>query len=1390
MVDTPATDESESLSRIDELCGRFEKEWQSGGDPTLESFLGQLEPEHRQKALRELLSVELWWRRNRAESASLDDYRRRFPSDLVTLEDVWRQSAEEGCLAGQSTRTSRASGVPGSLPTVPSVAGATGVEQPRIRRIGQYEILSEINRGGMGVVYRARQIGIDRVVALKMTLAGQFAGDEERKRFLGEAIAAGQLDHPHIVPVHEVGEHEGRMFLSMGYIEGASLKDQLANGPIQPRRSAELIQTLAEAVHYAHTKGVIHRDLKPANVLIDRTGQPRITDFGLAKRIERDSGMTLEGQILGTPSFMPPEQARGENANALPATPRVEPAENETLDVGGSGDTETRESALLGQTITMSSSFRRNNSLPSDRISLTSATGVGPWSDVYSLGATLYNMLTARPPFQAADVWETLRQVRMEDPIPVRRMSPDVSRDLETICMKCLEKDPRRRYLTARELADDVGRYLRNEPILARPAGRIERSWRWCRRNPLVTGLMGSALAMVLLVIAGLWYRGQLIAAETRVESARTVQKVQEHYAFLNHAREASSNPRHGWTWDARERFQQLQAKSFEDVDPEPVRSVMADTYCRYDSRRVGTIPLDMDVSSLAFSPDGKKLAIGQRKHALNVSLLIHDAASLKQLSAFQIPTLRTSAGNIFQLKSNYQDGIKVLAWSPDGKWLAAGMRSGRIVVWDVLSSSTEPTTILSAHTDHIRQLQFSPDGKLLFSSVKELKCWSTADWAPVTIGEPSLSDFALSPDGRVICGLVRRSNVFDALDLNSWEPITGSEWSRGEGDLPVFSPTGRFLACNQEFDSSTVTLRCGRRGTTIHQWRLDERPDLSTVALMFDSSERLLIAQCSDRRVRFFKTATGRRAMPDLVSSLEAPSIAMAPTGNRLAWTTRSGERVIEIHEIQQPTAFVSLPQAGQVGGADVSPTSNRLAVATDLAWALRTPNQEHFSQLTEWDLVTGNVVKETRLSGDRAKTTSSGRAAWNPRQPAIAWTAPPLGLMLGAPMGTLSPMRFASPPDQPAPCVLTASVLAARADTQGVQLVEDKQSPGGQCLTFKDVVATRVTIDPASLPEDSFPQGATIAVEVERDRVRSPSARWSVGEQNSKVKGGERLHPALSTLPGSSQLQVIGSVPGGMDAGKQIPRIVRPNAPKSPAALDRLRQAVFTPRPVTESAALAWSPDGQRLWGLFDGNRQLAAWNADDLTNSATWDNRKDDILTGTGAIASIAAGNRWVVCGCRNGNMVVLPAASGSLSAARTVQGPGGEIGGIALNPEETWALVAAPTGEVEFRAIPEGSLLSRVAGHRDGVAAVALARDGKLFATAGEEGIVRVFQVETDEANHPIAKLWLTLSPRMGPLTLVRMCPNGRWLVAVTRGGSAVAAWDLDRLRVEFSRAEVP
>jgi serine/threonine protein kinase len=426
--------------------------WRRGQPIRVEAYLEQ-EPALASdaEALLDLVYSEVMLREERGERPTLEEYLRCFPDHAASLRwqfDLHQALAANSLIAasfnGEATRSRPVSGAGGGqVPTI-TPDGSIPPAAERVSLPG-YEILGEIGRGAMGVVYKARHRALKRLVALKMILAGNHAGAAELARFRAEAEAVARLQHPNIVQIYEIGEHDGLPYLALEFVAGGSLAQKPQGAPVALRQAAGWVEALARAMHAAHQQGIVHRDLKPANILLTEDGTPKITDFGLAKRLDSAIAQTTTGTVMGTPSYMAPEQAEGK------------------------------------------------------------AREVGPAADVYALGAILYELLTGRPPFKGDTALDTIRQVTMAEPTAPRRLCPGVPRDLETICLKCLQKDPGRRYPTAADLADDLGRYLQDEPVRARPIGALSQWRRRVRRHParaaaVVLGLLCLALLTWLVV--------------------------------------------------------------------------------------------------------------------------------------------------------------------------------------------------------------------------------------------------------------------------------------------------------------------------------------------------------------------------------------------------------------------------------------------------------------------------------------------------------------------------------------------------------------------------------------------------------------------------------------------------------------------------------------------------------------------------------------------------------------------------------------------------------------------------------------------------------------------------------------------------------------------------
>jgi len=468
--------------RVNAACDRFESSWRSGHSPRIEEILAEAGASERTEFLRELLPLELELLREKGEAPRFEDYLTRFPNDVALLQDAFGRldPASTATSREQDNRTENELESTIFLPRDSSIASSP--LSPVLSSFGDYDLIEELARGGMGVVYKARQRSLKRTVALKMILSGQFASAGERDRFHQEAELAANLDHPHIVPIYEVGEHDGHHYFSMKLIDGGSLSRRIGRYSNDARAGARLLATVARAVHHAHEQGFLHCDLKPANILLDAQGAPHVTDFGLAKRFQDDSALTVTGAIMGTLSYMAPEQALGRRRELTPA------------------------------------------------------------ADVYGLGAILYELLAARPPFRAATEMETVAQVLYNEPTPPSQVRPGIATDLEKICLKCLEKSPKDRYPSAAVLAENLERYLRGEGVQG--TGLSQRLRRWTRREPELVARLGG-----LGLIAALTQFNYACTPNPQISTHRNVMTVLGLWATLSLAFQLSL--RRGWKPEA-----------------------------------------------------------------------------------------------------------------------------------------------------------------------------------------------------------------------------------------------------------------------------------------------------------------------------------------------------------------------------------------------------------------------------------------------------------------------------------------------------------------------------------------------------------------------------------------------------------------------------------------------------------------------------------------------------------------------------------------------------------------------------------------------------------------------------------------------------------------------
>lgn len=809
-------DAHELARRIDEVCDAFERSWQEETNPTIEAYLNDWREPERSDLMRELLFVECQYRKRKGIDWTIEEFQRRFPSDatmvaevLAELRDIDAIHSETKIYASTPDRTN-----PGDL-----TAGG---------RFGDYEILETIGSGGMGVVYRARQLSADRLVALKVVRADRLADlpqelrAEVVARFQREAKAAAAIEHDHLVTVYDVGEVDGRPYYSMQLIPGRSLADVVRAGPLEHRLAAGYIESVARAVQAAHAAGILHRDLKPHNILLDeQSGRALVADFGLAKLHESDIATTKTGDVFGSPPYMPPEQARS------------------------SGDV----------TVT---------------------------ADVYSLGATLYHLVTGRPPFQAATIVDTLRLVIEQPPVSPRVLNPTLDRDLETICLKCLEKNGDSRYQTAGDLAVDLRRFLEHRPIVARPIGPVQRTFRWCRRNRLATMVV---FLLLILAIGGpiaAFQQKQLtdeaseqrdIAThQTQLAKSREQDAIRERKRVESELRHSSALRLATAAELARDQSPQLSVllaveavrATKDDVEPvvpqarralwdslmslqgEPVARFDVlkaghNGYCEWEFSRnlrwlaTGTLhghiylwdlhssdPLQSKrllynhvgtIDQLAFTSDSKSLFVGTSNGVLLKFDLDHPDPS----------------GTRRQLLALKQSSFRAMQISDDDRWLFAGDSQGVVRRWNLKSQALEKSVVeLGRHKRYVHKLRLSHDCQFLVSSSSEkndLRVWHDPcgpnprpAMIAAFVGEARHVE--ISPDDTKMAIADNRGNV------SLWDMQRSAPASKKPVQLlkSIDAPLEIVSATSLKFSPDSRWLVSGTADGRIHVWRLEAR--------------------------------------------------------------------------------------------------------------------------------------------------------------------------------------------------------------------------------------------------------------------------------------------------------------------------------------------------------------------------------------------------------------------------------------------------------------------------------------------------------------------------------------------------------------------------------------
>jgi WD40 repeat protein/predicted Ser/Thr protein kinase len=903
----------------------------------------------------EVIYSEFAVRTELGESPGEAEYSSRFPHLAARLH---RQLAVDRALGANTVFSRGASG--------PLAVDAQGDPSLNLPTVEGYRIERELGRGGMGVVYLAWQSLLNRAVALKMVLAGARAPQEAVARFLAEAQAIARVRHPSVVEVYAVGEHEGRPFFAMEYVGGGTLAARLGGIPLAARDAASLVESLARGVHHAHQLGVVHRDLKPSNVLLGEDGSAKVADFGLAKLTGSESGLTLSNSVLGSPSYMAPEQADGRNHD------------------------------------------------------------VGPAADVYALGTILYESITGRPPFRATTVLETLALVKSAEPVAPCRLQPSLPRDLETVCLKCLAKSPPRRYATAEALADDLRRFLEHRPVLARRTGPAGRLWRWCWRNPGIAG-MAAALAMLLLTItavatgAALRSRRDLyLARMNNVAQAWDTSNVRQVVELLEPYR-------HDPWWLDQRRFEwyywwrQAHAARGTLVGH---RERLAAARFSHDGATLGTADSSIimlwdantgartavldghagPVRALAFSPDdatvasagddpfvllwdrrtgspkGKLIAHNGRVAALEFSAdggtLV--AACLDDMTqCFDLAT--GAAGPAVYGRAVRDDTLPAddhppaMALAPGGWAVGVGVKDGTVTVRRVILPelaagagrpgarfdppwAAEELRVVS-RLSTVRSLAFSHDGRRLAMGYEDktivVRDLTTGrDVCPALVGHDGTPwSLSFSPDARFLAS----GGLDNSVIL--WELSRGRLRTRLRGHANQvqcvdFAPDGK-------------TVASGASDYLVKLWDVsDDRPHevleghaMAVEAVAFSTDGQLLASASRDRTVRLWNVAGGTHVTTLEGHSDQVRSVAFAPDGKTLAAGSWDGTITLWDAGTFRLTATLGSKTTGDRGNSRIvySPDGKTLAAGSRdgsiTLWDVAARRErDHFQGHTGW--------------------------------------------------------------------------------------------------------------------------------------------------------------------------------------------------------------------------------------------------------------------------------------------------------------------------------------------------------------------------------------------------------------------------------------------------------
>jgi WD40 repeat protein len=1410
-------------SEAQEALALFEELWRQGQRPALTGLLTSCPEAERPALLSALACAELQLRLHAGEAAQVEDYLQGFPQIAGDPEAVARLIASEFRHRFREDPAAAYASLRQRFPDWASLIEQLAHEQDQRSTLGccphgqtpppgfteapkpgglpsvaGFEVLEELGRGGMGVVYRARHLALNRVVALKMVLAGPHAGPDELQRFRSETEAVARLQHPGIVQIYEVGVHAGLPYAALEYCPGGSLASALHGNPVAPAAAARVSEALARSVQAAHEQQVIHRDLKPANVLLAADGQPKVTDFGLAKRLDDVAGLTHSGAIMGTPSYMAPEQAGGRSKE------------------------------------------------------------VGPATDVYSLGAILYELLTGRPPFKALTVMDTVLQVLHDDPVPPSRLQPRVPRDLETICLKCLSKEPHRRYPSAAEMAEDLQRWQAGEPIQARPAGLIERGLKWARRRPAAAAALAVALLALTVVIGGgVVYNQELQSALTEARDQRAA-ATQATALAGTHLKTAEANLRvaEAKTKESQENFDlaQIRRRRAEEIH---YASTIQLAQAEWQERRVErvadllaaagpprlrgwewghlyrvlhsakrTINLQAMVAPLAtaYSPDGQYLAVA--------GWSLQDSATLTApIVCLWSRSEPDRAPEVLVIGNRGEGIVTALAFRPGSKEVLVGTRApGRgsvIHVWDMVSKSL--VRRLEGHRGDMDALAVSPDGKLIASGANDrlVRVWSGENGKLMKTLQghsAGITAVAWFPGGAKLVSASGDRTV------KVWDVARGDELFALDHpdrvESVAFSGDGKWLA---SASGSTVRLWQANSGRLVHTLQHDQ----PVPCITFDptgtrlAALSLLFSRSSE--VRLWHVASGqviRTYLPGMFGPvfLASQAVAFSPDGDELAlgighlisiWDSRRGAGV-RFFPVANKRPFVRFSQDGrylaspgpEIGTVKITGPERELLLKGHEKYVNSIdfgPDGKTFASVSSdqtvklWSLDSGQVLHTIRLpSGNDKKVvfspdgkrvaTCGGDLLRNVDKAGQVrfWDA-----STGRDLGALSHGAFvndmAFSPDGRFLATAAKSLKNPQEDPLKIWDVASGKIVHSFPSTEYETTAVAFSADGTRLVSGSL----GLRSMVHGWDVRSGLKHFSISLDTGLVAlalftDGRRL--VTSDMTGRIQLW---DVPQGrallhLDVFKAAGEVV---VATRRVEIPGLR---LPPGMLRTTTALAVSPHGTRLAAAADNGVVMweAAPNLEVLTRQGATAGNRPVSFNPRGTQLAVGTG-KWTnlldsrAAAGRDSEVVFLahsvynrlihrlldakPQPAGKSKPERILERRhAANVLSLAYSPEGAVLAAASWDGHVSVTDVAADRLVHTLTGHEGGVWSVAFSPKDKLVASGGADATVRLWSSQS-------GRQVVILRGHRGPVLSVAYSPDGKWL-ASAGADETVKLWD--------------